>query len=158
MIRIIQDDLRGPEIAALLQSHLDEMHQFSPPGTVHALDLDRLRQPEITFFSAWVENNLAGCGALKQLDPTHGEIKSMRTAKSHLRQGVAAAILNHIITIARNRNYTRLSLETGSGPPFAPAINLYQRFNFQPCGPFANYPNSAFSRFFTLKLEPHAPG
>ncbi len=152
MIRIIEDDLRGPEIASLLRYHLDEMHQFSPPGTVHALDLDRLRRPEITFFSAWIDNTLAGCGALKQLDPSHGEVKSMRTAAAHLRRGVAAAILTHIISVARARNYTRLSLETGSGPPFAAALRLYERFNFRPWDPFADYTPTPFNRFFTLDL------
>lgn len=160
MLRITQDDLRGPEIAALLQSHLDAMRQFSPPGSVHALDLDRLRQPDITFFSAWEVLGdgarpgavLAGCGAIKELDRTQGEIKSMRTAATHLRKGVAASILQHMVTTARERNYRRLSLETGSGEPFEAAQRLYLRFGFRPCGPFASYTDDPFSRYFTLEL------
>ena len=152
MIRIIEDDLRGPEIAALLQAHLDAMFEHSPPGSVHALDLDALRAPEISFWTAWDGEDLAGCGALKALDATHGEIKSMRTATSHLRKGVAGQILAHIIDVARTRGYRRLSLETGSNAPFTAAHRLYERFGFEQCGPFADYTDDAFSRYFTLAL------
>ena len=107
------DDLNGPEIAQLLQEHLQSMALHSPPESVHALDLQALRQPEITFWSAWQDGALAGCGALKELDPLHGEIKSMRTATLHLRKGVAVQLLAHIIKEAERRLYRRLSLETG---------------------------------------------
>ena len=141
------DDLRGPEIAALLEEHLADMRRISPPESVHALDLDRLRQPEITFWTAWDGTSLLGCGALRQIDPTHGEIKSMRTARAHLRRGVAAAMLTHILAEAQHRGYARLSLETGTQIEFVPAHALYRRFGFEAYGPFAEYgedPNSGF--------------
>lgn len=152
MIRIVVDDLCGPEIAALLEAHLDAMRAHSPPGHVHALDLDALRSPDITFWTAWEGDELAGCGALKALGAGHGEIKSMRTAQRHLRKGIAAHILSHIIAIARARGYTRLSLETGTGEPFAPAHRLYQRFGFIRCGPYGEYDDETFSQYFTLAL------
>lgn len=141
------DDLRGPQIIALLQEHLDEMHRISPPESVHALDLSGLRKPEITFWTAWIGADLAGSGALKRLTAEHGEIKSMRTAAPFKRQGVAAAMLRHILDEAARRGYRRLSLETGSQPHFLPARTLYQSFGFRECGPFDAYiedPNSVF--------------
>lgn len=141
------DDLSGPEIQDLLAQHLRNMHEITPPESIHALDLSGLRKPEITFWSAWSGDELLGCGALKELDPTHGEIKSMRTADAHRRKGVAAALLDHILTEARRRSYSRLSLETGSFPEFEPARRLYERFGFTYCGPFGEYsedPNSVF--------------
>jgi putative acetyltransferase len=141
------DDLNGPEIARLLEEHLRSMYLHSPPESVHALPLEGLRQPGVTMWSAWQGRELLGCGALKELDPAHGEIKSMRTAAAHLRKGVAAAILEHMIGEARRRAYRRLSLETGSQPAFAPARALYERFGFRYCNPFDAYvedPNSAF--------------
>ena len=146
------DDLAGPQIRALLEEHLRNMHELSPPESVHALDLAALRKPEITFWTAWSQGELIGCGALKQLDPTHGEIKSMRTAAARRRTGVGRAMLEHIITEARERAYARLSLETGSMVAFAPARRLYEAFGFTYCGPFADYtadPHSVFmSRSF----------
>ncbi|MEM7165366.1 MAG: GNAT family N-acetyltransferase [Planctomycetota bacterium] len=147
------DDLRGAEIAALLQEHLDSMHDVSPPGGVHALDLDALRVPAVTFWSVWDGRFLAGCGALNELDPAHGELKSMRTAASYLRRGVAARLLEHMLHVARQRDYARLSLETGSTAAFAPAQALYERFGFVRCGPFADYVDNSFSRFMTLELR-----
>lgn len=147
------DDLRGPEIAALLQEHLDAMAVHSPPGCVHALDLDALRSAEVTFWTAWQDSTLVGCGAIKELDATHGEIKSMRTATSHLRQGVAAAILHHIIHVANERRYNRLSLETGSGKPFAAAQAMYTKFGFTRCVPFADYADNSFTFCMTLVLD-----
>ncbi|HVO29632.1 MAG TPA: GNAT family N-acetyltransferase [bacterium] len=141
------DDLAGPEVRALLQEHLDNMHQLSPPESVHALDLEGLRKPEITFWTVWSGAELMGCGALKELDPTHGEIKSMRTANAHRRKGVARMMLAHILEEARRRGYARLSLETGSMKAFEPAQQLYASFGFEYCGPFADYvldPNSVF--------------
>jgi len=134
-MRIVVDDLTGPEIAALLQTHLDAMHEHSPPQSVHALDLDKLCQSDITFWTAWDDAALMGCGALKELDAYHGEIKSMRTDARYLRKGVAAAILAVILTTARHRGYERLSLETGSTEPFWPAHRLYQRYGFSAAGP-----------------------
>ena len=141
------DDLRGPQIAALLAEHLHNMYEQSPPESVHALGIERLRAPDITMWTAWQDGELLGCAALKELDREHGEIKSMRTASRHLRKGVATALLRHILGEAKRRSYRRLSLETGSMAAFAPARNLYARYGFQPCGPFADYvedPNSVF--------------
>lgn len=145
LIRI--DDLAGPEIRALLEEHLHNMHELSPPHSVHALDLGALRRPEITFWTVWTEGELLGCGALNQLDPTHGEVKSMRTASTRRRKGVGRAVLERIIAEAHSRSYARISLETGSMEAFAPARRLYESFGFTYCAPFADYsedPNSVF--------------
>jgi len=146
------DDLRGPEIAALLTEHLQCAAKVSPPTSRHALNLDRLRQPDITFWSVWQGQELAGCGALKELDAGHGEVKSMRTATAHLRKGVAATVLQHIIAEAKRRGYRRLSLETGSMEYFEPARQLYQKFGFRRCAPFAGYVEDANSVFMTMAL------
>ncbi|MCH6484436.1 GNAT family N-acetyltransferase [Pseudoxanthomonas sp. LH2527] len=141
------DDLRHPAVIALLQEHLDWMHRTSPPESVHALDLDALRGNDISFWAAWDGEALAGCGALRRLDAGHGEVKSMRTAQTHLRRGVAARMLDHILDEARHRGYRRLSLETGSMAYFAPARALYTRAGFVACAPFGDYvedPNSVF--------------
>jgi putative acetyltransferase len=146
-VQIRTDDLTGAEIRALLAEHLHSMHQLSPPESVHALDLDALLKAEITFWTVWSDGELLGCGALKELTPTHGEIKSMRTSSGHRRKGVARAMLEHIIAEARRRSYTRLSLETGSMPAFEPARRLYESFGFTYCLAFADYaddPNSVF--------------
>ncbi|HET9131525.1 MAG TPA: GNAT family N-acetyltransferase, partial [Terriglobia bacterium] len=124
----------------------------SPPESVHALDIESLRKPEITFWTIWQESELMGCGALKQLDSSHGEIKSMRTAAAHLRKGVATAMMVHILAEARRRSYRRLSLETGSADVFAPARSLYTRFGFRFCSPFADYVEDPFSVFMTREL------
>lgn len=149
MFQIRPDDLDGPEVAELLVEHLRDMYATSPPESVHALDLDQLRQPEITFWTLWDGAVLAGCGALKQLNATHGEIKSMRTAQDYRRRGVGAQMLQHIIDEARQRGYQRLSLETGSMEYFAPARELYRRFGFIECGPFADYVLDPYSVFMT---------
>jgi putative acetyltransferase len=146
------DDLTGPEVHALLEEHLRNMRAISPPDSVHALDLAALRRTEITFWTIWDGNELLGCGALKELDPTHGEVKSMRTAMAHRRKGVGRAMLEHIVAEARRRGYARLSLETGAMAPFAPAHRLYEGFGFTACGPFADYADDPNSRFFTLDL------
>lgn len=146
------DDVRGPEMTRLIREHLQSMHLHSPPESVHALGLEALRQPGITVWSAWEGTELLGCGALKELDPSHGEIKSMRTATPHLRKGVAAAMLAHIMDEARRRQYTRLSLETGSMAAFEPARALYARFGFEACGPFADYMADPYSVFMTRSL------
>ena len=124
------DDLSGPEIAELLAEHLRCMAAVSPPESRHALNLDGLRHSSITFWSVWQDRELVGCGALKELDAEHGEIKSMRTAAAHLRKGVGSFVLRHIISEAKRRGYRRLSLETGSMPFFAPAHSLYRKFGF----------------------------
>ncbi len=141
------DDLRGPEIRALLEEHLRNMREISPPESVHALDLAALRRPEISFWTVWSGPDLLGCGALKALDAGHGEIKSMRTAAAHRRRGVARAVLAHIVAEAQRRGHVRLSLETGSQPEFEPARRLYADFGFVCTGPFGGYvedPNSVF--------------
>lgn len=146
-MQIRAGELDHPEVIVLLREHLQGMAQLSPPESIHALDLDGLRRPEISFWSAWQDGQLLGCGALKQLDAEHGEIKSMRTVSRHLRKGVAAALLDHLIDEAGRRAYRRLSLETGSMDGFEPARRLYARFGFEPCEPFADYvddPNSVF--------------
>jgi putative acetyltransferase len=146
------DDLSGPEIVQLLRTHLQSMALLSPPESVHALDLEALRKPEITFWSAWQDAELMGCGAIKELDSRHGEIKSMRTVSSQLRKGVAATLVRHILDEAKRRSYERLSLETGSMEPFAPARGLYASFGFQPCAPFADYVDDPFSVFMTREI------
>jgi putative acetyltransferase len=151
-MKIIIDDLKGPEIQALLQEHLDSMKLYSPPESIHALDLEALRKPEITFWTAWENGELLGCGALKELDAQHGEIKSMRTSARHRRQGVAKALLTHILEEGRRRGYRRLSLETGSHEPFAPARSLYAALGFTYCGPFADYSLDPYSVFMTKEL------
>jgi putative acetyltransferase len=141
------DDLTGPAIAELLREHLANMAENSPPESVHALNIEQLRQPDITFWSVWDDDDLIACGALKELSPRHGEIKSMRTASRHRRKGVAARLLQHILDEAKQRNYATVSLETGSMAAFAPARHLYAGFGFKLCGPFADYvedPNSVF--------------
>jgi len=153
-MEIRRDDLRGPEIRALLEEHLRNMREISPPESVHALDLEALRRPGITFWTAWADGELLGCGALKELDASHGEIKSMRTASAHRRKGVAAAMLGHILAEARRRSYSRLSLETGSMAAFEPARRMYASFGFERCGPFADYRDDPNSVCMTLELRP----
>ncbi len=146
------DDLSGPEISQLLQEHLCSAALHSPPESVHALGLEALRKPEITFWSVWQDSELLGCGALKELDAKHGEIKSMRTVSRHLRKGVAARLMCHILEEAKKRSYRRLSLETGSMAAFAPARSLYTRFGFKLCAPFADYVEDPYSVFMTREL------
>lgn len=146
------DDLSSPAVCRLVREHLLAMAQHSPPESVHALGLDALRKPDITFWSAWQDADLAGCGALKELDALHGEIKSMRTVSAHRRKGVATALVRHMLEEARRRSYRRLSLETGSMDAFAAARQLYTRLGFQPCGPFAQYVEDRHSVFMTIEL------
>ncbi len=151
-MHIAIDDLSRPAIHALLNEHLQSMYALSPPESVHALDLEKLRQPDITFWTAWEGPLLVGCGALKELEPKHGEIKSMRTPNTHRRRGVGRAVLTHIIEVARSRSYERLSLETGSMEAFKPAQRLYASFGFTDCGPFGDYSADPHSVFMTLRL------
>lgn len=152
MLRIIEDDLSGAEVRALVAFHLAEMHASSPACSVHALPADKLREPGVTFWSAWLAGDLAAIGAMKQLDPAHGELKSMRAAPAFRRRGLGEAMLLHLIAAARARGYLRLSLETGSGAAFEPAIGLYRKHGFVECGPFADYAEDPFSTFMTLAL------
>jgi putative acetyltransferase len=145
--------LDRPEVMGLLREHLRTLAQHSPPESMHALDLESLRAPGITFWSAWGEGGLMGCGALKELDLRHGEIKSMRTADGHQRRGVAARLLAHIFEEARRRSYQRLSLETGSMAAFDPARRLYASHGFRECGPFAQYQPDPNSVFMTMELS-----
>lgn len=156
---IRRDDLRGPEIRALLEEHLRGMHEISPPESVHALDLDALRRPDVTFWTVWDRGELLGCGALRELEPTHGEVKSMRTAMEHRGRGVARAVLQHVLAEARARGYRRVSLETGSQSPFEPARRLYRSAGFVDCGPFGEYVPDPNSVFMTMDLgSPFDPG
>ena len=146
------DELSSPEIIRLLHEHLRSMTLHSPPESIHALDIEALRKPDITFWSAWQDAELMGCGAIKELDPRHGEIKSMRTVTTHLRKGVATTLMRHILQEAKRRSYERMSLETGSMEAFAPARRLYASFGFKPCGPFAHYVEDPYSVFMTREL------
>ena len=151
-MKIELDDLTRPQIHALLNEHLQNMYELSPPESVHALDLDKLRQPGITFWSAWDGPVLLGCGALKELNATHAEVKSMRTPQALRRRGAGRALLAHIVDVAKMRGYARLSLETGSQPAFRPAQQLYESFGFTRCGPFEGYVDDPNSVFMTLRL------
>ncbi len=152
-MQIRVDDLRGPEIAALLEGHLAHMRTLSPPGTVHALDIDGLRAPEVTFWTVWDDGQLLGSGALKQLAPDFAEIKSMRTAPEHRGKGVGELMLRHILSVARERGYARVSLETGTHPDFNPAHRLYRRFGFRYCDAFADYQITEHNVCMTLELS-----
>jgi putative acetyltransferase len=152
LLEIRVDDLSGREIAVLLREHLENMYELSPPESVHAMDIERLRSPDITFWSAWDGGDLLGCGALKELDGQTGEVKSMRTVSAHRRKGVASKILDTIIEEARRRGYTRLNLETGSEQAFAPAQALYERYGFTYRGPFGEYGEDPNSVYMTKEL------
>lgn len=141
-----------PHVLHLVRQHLDNMRRNSPPGSVHAITPDQVSSPDITYWCAWANDRLLGCGALKQIGAGHGEIKSMITSRQHLRKGVASALLQHIINEARSRGYRRLSLETGSGKTFAPAQSLYSKHGFKYCGPFAQYADDGFAVFMTKEL------
>ena len=145
--------LDTPQVAALLSAHVADMRRHSPPDSVHTLDLDWLRTPDLSFWSVWEGRGVLGCGALRQLDPLHGELKSMRTAAEHRGRGVGSLVLEHLVAEARSRGYHRLSLETGSPEAFAPARRLYARRGFVECGPFGPYAADAFSVFMTLDLD-----
>ena len=151
-MQIEVDDLTRPEVRALLGEHLSNMHELSPPESVHALDISGLRSADMTFWTVWEGDVLLGCGALKELNPTHGEVKSMRTPMQMRRRGAGRAMLAHIINEARARHYSRLSLETGSMDAFKPAQKLYESFGFEFCAPFGPYHPDPNSAFMTLGL------
>ena len=151
-MRVEIDDPERPDVYALLEEHLRNMYELSPPESVHALDVSRLKGPDITFWSVRDGDTLLGCGALKEIDPEHGEVKSMRTPQALRRRGAGRAVLIHILSEARRRGYKRLSLETGSMDVFLPAQKLYESFGFTYCGPFADYKPDPYSVFMTLTL------
>ncbi|WP_108672098.1 GNAT family N-acetyltransferase [Peribacillus acanthi] len=146
------DNLTGEKVLQLIGEHLQGMAQNSPPESIHALNLEGLKKPDITFWSAWENEELLGCGALKELNEQHGEVKSMRTSSSHQRKGVARKMLQHIIKESKRRGYTSLSLETGSMEAFEPARKLYESFGFHYCPPFSDYKEDLNSVFMTLDL------
>jgi putative acetyltransferase len=150
--RIEEDDLSGPEVADLLRLHLDEMHSWSPPESVHAMPIERLRAPDVTLYSAWEGTRLAACGALKQLDAAHGELKSMRAHPDYRGKGAGKAILVHLLAEARARGYARVSLETGRPDAFLPARRLYEGHGFAECPPFGDYTDDPFSICMTREL------
>lgn len=153
MIEIRPDDLRGAPTRALLALHLSGMQAHTPAGHVHALDLSGLSRPDVSVWTAWIDGGIAGVGALRRLDARSGEVKSMRTHPDHLRKGVAAALLEQIIAAARGHGLARLSLETGSGPAFEPALRLYRRRGFVDGPAFGDYRASAFNQFLHLALD-----
>lgn len=152
MLSIREDDLTDPRTRQLVALHLSGMAATSPPEHCFALDVSGLKAPGVTLWSAWDGDAIAGIGALKDLGDGGGELKSMRTHPDHLRKGVGAAILEHIISEARRRGLSRISLETGSGDAFEPALELYRRRGFASCGAFADYVASDFNQFMRLEL------
>jgi putative acetyltransferase len=147
-----EGDLDSGDVQALLDFHFAEMRKTSPPEACHVLPIDGLRDPAVTFWSARDDDELLGVGALKELARDHGEIKSMRTAPAALGRGVGRNLLHHIVTEARHRGYHRLSLETGSTEAFSVALRLYESEGFVRCGPFGDYQDTPFTRFFTREL------
>jgi putative acetyltransferase len=152
-MRIEIDDVSRPEVLALLEEHLRNMHEITPSEFVFAFDASKLRAPGVTMWTAWDGNALLGCAALKELTATQGEVKSMRTPAKLRRQGVGRALLNHLLAVARARGYRELLLETGDGPAFVPAQTLYRSVGFELCGPFGDYEDNGFSVFMSLRLN-----
>lgn len=146
------DDLTGEDVIALLRFHLDEMHQFSPPESCHVMPVERLRQPDVEFYSAWHDGALAAVGAIKRLDDGRGELKSMRAAPGYRGKGAGQAMLDHLLLVARSRGYGWLGLETGTPAPFEPAYRLYSRNGFADCEPFDGYVPDVYSRFMEIRL------
>jgi putative acetyltransferase len=156
-MEFLLDDLRGDAIRELLRLHLASALKHSPPGSVHALDLDGLRRADVRLWSCWQDGQLLGCCALRELSPEHGEMKSMRTAPGHQRKGVGTLMLRHLLREARARGYRRLSLETGSNEAFAPARRLYEGHGFRYCAAFGDYAEDPWSRFMSLDLDATTP-
>lgn len=152
-LRIEVDDLTRPQVVALLEEHLRNMYETSPPDQVFAFDASKLRAPDVTFWTAWQGDTLLGCAALKELSPAEGEVKSMRTPAALRRTGAGRALLNHLIEVARSRSYRMLYLETGRHPAFTPAHTLYRSAGFKPCGPFGPYVENGNSVFMSLALD-----
>jgi len=152
MLRIELDDLSRPPVLALLEEHLRNMHEVTPPEMVFAFDASQLKAPGVSFWTAWDGEWLMGCAALKELTATEGEIKSMRTPSARRRAGAGRALLNHLIEVARQRAYRALYLETGRQPAFVPAQTLYASAGFRRCGPFGSYRENGNSVFMSLPL------
>lgn len=150
--RIFEGELGHDDVRALLARHFAEMRAVSPPSACHVLPPDELDSSDIRLFTLREDGELLGCGALKRLTADHGEIKSMRTADGALGRGVGKALLGHIVECARSEGMARISLETGSTPHYAPALRLYEREGFEPCGPFGGYADTPFTRFYTRGL------
>jgi len=153
-VRIELDDVTRPEVLALLEEHLRNMHEITPPEFVFAFDASKLRAPDVTFWTAWEGDVLLGCAALKELSSSQAEVKSMRTPAHLRRTGAGRALLNHILQVARERGYQELFLETGHQPAFVPAHTLYRSVGFRECGPFGSYTNNGNSVFMSLRLVP----
>ncbi|GAA1840242.1 GNAT family N-acetyltransferase [Actinomadura bangladeshensis] len=151
-MRIVVDDLSGAEIAEFLAEHVRQMRSVTPLESKHALDLDALRSPDVTFWTVMDGEVVVGCGAIKRLDAAHGELKSMRTSPARKRSGIASRLLGHVITEAERMGFARLSLETGSDDFFLPARRLYEKFGFEYCAPFADYRPDPNSVFMTKRL------
>lgn len=151
-MRITKDDLSGSEVIALVKEHLEQMARDSPPGSCHALGVEELRKKDVTFWSVWEGEQLLGCGALKELEASLGEIKSMRTVAKYRGRGVASIMLEHILNEAKRRNYNKVSLETGSNESYAPARKLYLKYGFEECAPFGEYTEDPNSTFMTKEL------
>jgi putative acetyltransferase len=152
-MRIEIDDVSRPEVIALLEEHLRNMYEVTPPDQVFAFDANKLRAPGITLWTAWEDETLLGCAALKELSPIQGEVKSMRTPASLRRRGAGRALLNHILHVSRERRYQELFLETGCQPAFVPAQTLYRSVGFRECGPFGSYTENGNSVFMSLQLR-----
>lgn len=155
-IEIKTDDLSGPEIAQFLEDHQKDMLSVSPPESTHTLDLEALRKPDVTFWTVWYKNTLAGCGAIKELDAEHAEVKSMRTSTTLRGRGIASSLMEHVLSEAKKRGYQRLSLETGSMSFFDSARALYLKYGFEYCAPFASYQEDPNSVFMTRVLQKNA--
>ena len=153
---IREDDLTDPAVIALLESHLADMASHTPAESVHAMPVERLTGPDITFWTMWAGDRVVGCGALKEIDRRHGEVKSMRTSDDARGQGIGGLLLDHLLAEARRRGYVRVSLETGSNEPFEPARRLYARRGFSTCEPFGDYVLDPWSVFMTKELPPPA--
>lgn len=151
-MRIEIDDVSSPQVLALLEEHLRNMYELTPPDQVFAFDASKLRAPGISVWTAWEDATLLGCAALKELSPTQGEVKSMRTPVSLRRRGAGRALLNHILQVARERGYHELFLETGRQQEFEPAHALYRSVGFRECGPFGSYQENGNSVFMALQL------
>lgn len=151
-MQIVPGDFENSDVCALLQAHVDDMIANSPPGHAYVLDSEGLKAPNISFWTLWDDDALIACGAMKELDHETGEIKSMRTHQNHLRKGAAAKLLRHIISVAKERGYQRICLETGRGPYYAAAINLYRTYGFEEAAAFGDYMAGDFNQFFQLEL------
>ena len=151
-MKSIEGNFDNSEVNDLLKKHFIELRSVSPAGSTHVLDINGLKDPSIKFWSLWEDNNLIGCGALKFLEKDHGEFKSIRVADEFRKKGIGERIINHLIEEAKKLKISKLSIETGAGDFFLPARNLFSKFGFKTCPPFAHYKNDPNSCYFTLNL------